>query len=227
MSQSGVSFDSIGEQIRTILRERILAGFYRVGQRLVEVDIAQEFDVSRTPVRNAILRLEAEGLVQLYPRKGVIVSALTEPQILEVFEIRLALEPLAVELAARYRTPLVIKTLDKLLESMETALEAGDESKLAMAHVHFHRTIYEAANRPRLLDILSGLLGLSQHFSQESYRFFGRDAAALNEHQWIAEAIRVRDTAAAARLASQHIVAAKDTFLRIPEMDLQRDAQPE
>ncbi|QQE78655.1 GntR family transcriptional regulator [Alicyclobacillus sp. SO9] len=210
-----LSTDSISEQIRQILRDRILDGTFHPGQRLLEHALAEEFMVSRTPIREAVLRLEVEGLVTTNPRRGISVSMVSKEQVLELFEIRLLLEPMAVELASQRRTQAELERLREALQAMDETLSSLDDTKLDEHHAQFHKTIYQAAHSPRLLEILSGLLGDIRRFARQSYTFFGRDKEAMREHWALLDAISQGDGQRAFQLSRIHIEQSKKVYMKV------------
>ncbi|QQE78650.1 GntR family transcriptional regulator [Alicyclobacillus sp. SO9] len=210
-----ISSESIGEQVRMILRQRILDGTYRSGEKLVEKDISIELGVSRTPIRDAMIRLETEGLIKNITHKGPIVSVISPQEFFEIFDLRFALEPMAVELATRNASREVIDKLADLAEKMELALEQGDDTAVSGYNIAFHCAVYEAANRKRLLEMLSSLLDSIQLFAQEGYKAFGRSAQAMKEHRLLVDAIRRQDVEAAISVAKKHIEGAKTAYLKL------------
>ncbi|MCL6445856.1 MAG: GntR family transcriptional regulator [Alicyclobacillus sp.] len=206
------SFDPISDQIRLILRRRIIDGTYEAGHRLFEKDLAAEFRVSRTPVRDALRRLVGEGLVEIIPRKGVVVTGMSPNEVLEVFDLRLVLEPLAVQRATRRLTPDIVADLEGILDKMRQARESGNEDELSDLHVRFHMTMYQAASSPRLLDMLATLVDSIQRFSRDTYRVSSRYEEAMTEHAQILEAVRNGDEARAVQLTREHILAARRAY---------------
>ncbi|MCL6547288.1 MAG: GntR family transcriptional regulator [Alicyclobacillus sp.] len=209
------SFDPISDRIRLLIRQRILDGTYKAGQRLLETDLAKEFRVSRTPIRDALRRLDGEGLVEIIPRKGVVVTGMSPDEVLDIFELRMALETLAVRKACQRITPDIARFLQELLDQMDQARIEGLEDELSNLHIQFHLTIYRTAGSPRLYDMLSSLTDAIQRFSKNTYRVSGRDQQAMSEHRQILEAIIQRDEQRAAELTEQHIRAARTAYLNL------------
>ncbi|MBX5436423.1 MAG: GntR family transcriptional regulator [Alicyclobacillaceae bacterium] len=209
------SFDPISDRIRQLIRQRILDGTYKAGQRLLETDLAKEFRVSRTPIRDALRRLDGEGLVEIIPRKGVVVTGMSPDEVLDMFELRMVLETLAVRRACQRITPDMVRTLQEILDQMDRARRDNLEDELSNLHIQFHQMIHQAAGSPRLYDMLSSLTDAIRRFSKNTYRVSGRDQQAMLEHRQILKAIVDKDEERAAELTRQHIAAAKSAYLRL------------
>lgn len=142
------------------LRQAILRGELKPGERLMEIRLANQLGVSRTPIREAIRMLELDGLVIMVPRKGAQVAQITEKDLNDVLEVRLGLEELAVKLACQRITESELQKLYQASRSFEQMLETtetDDLQKLAQADVAFHDVIYQATNNERLIQLLNNL----------------------------------------------------------------------
>ena len=124
------------------LRQAILRGELKPGERLMEIQLANKLGVSRTPIREAIRKLELEGLVLMIPRKGAEVAEITEKSLKDVLEVRRALEELAVEIACEKMTAQQIEELKAAAKEFEVTLKSKDVTKYAEADVKFHDVIY-------------------------------------------------------------------------------------
>lgn len=193
------------------LREAIMGGALKPGERLMETQLAEELGVSRTPVREAIRKLELEKFVVMIPRKGAYVAGVSLKDISEVFEIRSALEGLAANLAAERIT-------DDELEQMERVLfyrsddEAVDLEQLVKSDTDFHALVYQASRNERLIHILANLREQIQRFRATSLAVPGRMKLAVDEHRMIVEALRNHNSEEAQALAIAHIVAAENVM---------------
>ena len=132
------------------LRSAILEGKLKSGQRLMEVQLAEQLGVSRTPVREAIRKLELEGLVVMLPRKGAYVANISVKDLMDVLEIRASLEGLGASLAAERRTEEDIKNLEEIEEEFEQAVITQDIDMLLKKDIEFHECIFKAANNKKL-----------------------------------------------------------------------------
>lgn len=146
------------------LRQAILRGELKPGERLMEIQLANKLGVSRTPIREAIRKLELEGLVLMIPRKGAEVAEITEKSLKDVLEIRRALEDLAVRLACEKITEEELKELKIAGDEFKKVLKSQDITEVAEADVRFHDVIYMATDNPKLIQLLN-------NFREQMYRF--------------------------------------------------------
>ena len=146
------------------LRKAILRGELKPGERLMEIQLANKLGVSRTPIREAIRKLELEGLVLMIPRKGAEVAQITEKNMQDVLEVRKALEELSVQLACERITPEQVEEMKMAAEDFRKVLKSGDVTKIAEADVKFHDIIFAATNNQRLITLLNNL-------REQMYRF--------------------------------------------------------
>ena len=139
------------------LRQAILRGELKPGERLMEVRLAKKLGVSRTPIREAIRKLELEGLVLMIPRRGAEVAEITEKSMRDVLEVRRALEVLAVSLSCDRISGEQIEALKEAAEEFDRSLTLDDVTRTAEADVHFHDIIYRSTDNQRLIQLLSNL----------------------------------------------------------------------
>ena len=139
------------------LREAILKGELKPGERLMELQLASKLGVSRTPIREAIRMLQQEGLAVTIPRRGAEVAKMTEKNMEDVLQIREALEILAVQLACEKVTEQQVLKLEEAVEEFERAVKTGDLKQIAQSDIDFHDKIYEAADNPRLVNLLNNI----------------------------------------------------------------------
>lgn len=202
------------ELVFEALREAIVNGTLAPGERLMEVQLAEELGVSRTPVREAIRRLELEGYVVMVPRKGAYVASMSAKDVADVFEIRAALEGLAAELAAERITEEELEELERKLHYVALRVEQGDLERLVEADTEFHDLLYRASRNQRLVQILGNLREQIQRFRAASLATPGRMQETLEEHKKIVEAVAERNGALARRLAEEHIENAENRMLQ-------------
>jgi DNA-binding GntR family transcriptional regulator len=201
------------ERVREYLEKRIIEGDLRPGQRLIEKDISQELGLSRSPVREALRSLTADGLVEFHPRRGGYVTYFSLEEIGDTFLVFEALETLSTGLAATGITGPQIKALRRLLLDMRRAVAADDVGKYFQLNARFHQTIYQAAgNRP--LERL--LLNLGKQLTR--FRFAalgtpGRVAISLQEHRRLVAALERGDEARAIELARLSVIHARRALL--------------
>jgi DNA-binding GntR family transcriptional regulator len=199
------------------MREAILSGVLEPGERLMEIQLAEEMGVSRTPVREAIRKLELENFVVMIPRKGAYVAGVSHKDVADVFEIRSALEGLAAGLAAE-------RVTDEELEQMEQALffrsSEGelDLEQIVKSDTDFHALVYKASRNERLIQILANLREQIQRFRSTSLAVPGRNKDAIEEHRMIVEALRNHNVEEAQSLAMSHIVTAENIMFETLRM---------
>ena len=139
------------------LRKAILTGQLKPGERLMEVHLANRLGVSRTPIREAIRKLELEGLVLMIPRKGAEVARISEKSLREVLEVRRSLEELATELACQRMEDEALLELEEAQENFRSAVQKGDLMNIAETDEHYHDVIYHGTGNSRLVQILNNL----------------------------------------------------------------------
>lgn len=209
------SFRPLGEIVYESLRDAIVKQVFKPGERLMEVDLAGEMGVSRTPIREAIRKLEMEGYVVMIPRKGAYVAGLSIKDINEVFEIRGALESLAAGLAAQRATNEEIEEMEEKLALGAKHFESSDLLKTIEADTKFHDMVFSASKNSRLLAMVKELREQVQRFRTTTLAVPGRMKFALDEHRRIVEAIAMRDAETARRLAMEHIESAEAALLEV------------
>ncbi|MDK2820131.1 MAG: hypothetical protein PWP31_96 [Clostridia bacterium] len=205
-------YQPVREEAYYALREAILTGALEPGTRLVERKVAKQLGVSRTPVREAIRRLEIEGLVEHLPKRGVVVSWMSDKEAGEVYNIRAVLEGLAARLAAKNIKPTQQVKLMDLVNDMEEAYKENDSCQLQRLHIKFNEIIYEAANSSRLHHLINNLVDYIVGFTKVSYNVPGRVEEDIKEHRELAEAIVNRDIDKAEKMARKHIENASNAY---------------
>lgn len=187
------------------LRQAILRGELKPGERLMEIQLANKLGVSRTPIREAIRKLELEGLVLMIPRRGAEVAEITEKSLRDVLEVRGALEELAVKLACQKITDEQIEELRVAEKEFEEALSSGDVTIYAEADVKFHDVIYRATDNQRLIQLLFNLREQMYRYRVEYLKREEAHGTLLVEHKHIIETIANRDSEAAMDAVCKHI----------------------
>ena len=172
------------------LRKAILRG---------ELKLANKLGVSRTPIREAIRKLELEGLVLMIPRKGAEVAQITEKNMQDVLEVRKALEELSVQLACERITPEQVEEMKMAAEDFRKVLKSGDVTKIAEADVKFHDIIFAATNNQRLITLLNNLREQMYRFQKECY------PQLLEEHDKLIALISGGEVEEACELMGCHI----------------------
>lgn len=196
----------------TLILEAIDAGLYRPGDRLVESELAERFGVSRTPVREALQRLETQSMLARDGR-SLIVASLDHNQLAELYVVRAELEALAARLAAKHAAPEEIRVLQDMVR--EDRAQVDDPLTLSRANKRFHRQIHLASHNRYLVQQLDLVHRSMALVATTSLAAEGRGEAALAEHQAIVEAIRAGDGEGAALALRRHISEAFETRLKL------------
>ena len=197
----------------SLILEAIEAGTYKPGDRLVEQELAEQLGVSRTPVREALQRLETQAMLTRDGR-SLIVATLDHNQLAELYAVRSELEGLAARLAARHATDEELRVLRGMAED-DIALLGGDPRALARANKRFHRQIHLASHNRFLVQQLDLVHRSMALMANTSFAAEGRDVAGLAEHAAIVRALEARDGAAAHAALCTHISRAYETRLRV------------
>ncbi len=203
------------DTVADIVREAILDGVLTPGTWLREAELAQELSVSRTPIRDALRSLAAEGLLTLHANQGAVVAAMTADDIVELYAIRETLEGMAARLAARRASPRVLDNLHGLLSEMARAGQERQFRELSDLNLDFHRSVRQATANRYLDRCLTDVEHAVRRFRYATYELPGRVADSLAEHSAIAEAIGARDPESAAREAMAHMRRLAELRLRM------------
>ena len=187
------------------LRRAILRGELVPGQRLMEIQIAEKMGVSRTPVREAIRKLELDGLVEVIPRKGAEVAHMSGKNLRDVLEVRRALEELAGELACQRMTAGKFKELEQANHRFASVLGSSDIKVIAQADEDFHAVIYRATENERLIQMVNHLLEQMYRYRIEHIKDKSQRKILVQEHQEIMQALADRDPEAARQAIRSHI----------------------
>ncbi|MCR5757613.1 MAG: GntR family transcriptional regulator [Selenomonas sp.] len=211
------SYQPLREVVCESLREAIRNGVLRPGERVMEIQLAEELGVSRTPVREALRKLELEGYVVMMPRRGTYVASMSIRDINEIFEIRTALESLSNGLAADHITDEELEHLQRLLVIIGGYIKEGNIDKIVETDIEFHDTMYHAARNERLVGVISNLRDQLTRFRTLSMSYPGRLEETLEEHRLIVEAIANGDRKTASKAAERHMENSEKTLLKAME----------
>lgn len=187
------------------LRQAILRGEMEPGERLMEIQLAQKLGVSRTPIREAIRKLELEGLVVMIPRKGAEVAHITEKDMRDVLEVRCTLEELAVTLACKNVTDERISELIAANKVFEAAIISKDVVNIVDADVQFHDIIYSMTDNVRLIQIINKLREQMYRYRLEYVKDARTHSILISEHNDIIEQLSKKNVEAAKSVVRQHI----------------------
>ncbi|WP_330377346.1 GntR family transcriptional regulator [Cellulosilyticum ruminicola] len=196
---------SLRERVFQTIRQSILNGKYKSGDTLRESAIANELNVSRTPVREAIRQLQLEGLVHSIPNKETVVCGITEEDVQDIFMVRGKLEGIAGRLAAERITEEELEKMEEILELTEFYASKGDITKLENLDHTFHDVIYNATKSKIIKQVLSDFHMYIQQARKKSMATPGRVSLLIEEHRGIYEAIKNRDGDKAEELINAHL----------------------
>ena len=188
------------------LRQAIITGEFAPGERLMEISLANRLGVSRTPVREAIRKLELEGLVIMIPRKGAQVARITEKNLRDVIEIRTVLEEFAAVLACELIDQAVLHDLRQAHEDFIRSVENGDILDIVDKDETFHDTIFRATNNDRLISIINNLREQFYRYRMEYVKDIRQRSNLVEEHRELLDAISSRDSIKAKELMKTHLL---------------------
>ncbi|MGL4243212.1 MAG: FCD domain-containing protein [Beijerinckiaceae bacterium] len=205
----------LGGVIAEELERMIMAGEIRPGERINEQQLAQRFNVSRGPIREAVRALEGGGLVEASPNRGVFVRRLGVDEVRELYDIRAALFGLAGKLMAERATPQEVARLEELLSAMERAADARDFDAYYPLNLAFHEAIVDGSGNRTLANQYRSFVRTLTLFRARSLVQGGGLAVSNREHREMVSAIAARDPTWAHEAHWRHVAAAKDRLLRV------------
>jgi DNA-binding GntR family transcriptional regulator len=196
---------TLWEQVRGRLREDILAGELAPGTVLSEVALARSFGTSRGPIREALGRLASEGLVTITPRRGAIITELTRDEFVGAYQVREALETLAMRLAVPRLTEADISRLRALHEEMVQHAKRGEVNAFFAANAGFHELFVASSGNQKLEEMYRLLMDQMGRYLARSLALRGSVERSIAEHAAILDAVEAGDVERAARLLADHI----------------------
>jgi len=201
------------------LRQEILTGKLKPGERLMEIHLANKLGVSRTPIREAIRKLELEGLVIMIPRRGAEVAQITWKNLKEVLEVRRALDILVIELACERMSSEALEKLYKACENFSEATKTKDTRKIAEADVELHDIITASAGNGRLTQLLNNLAEQMYRYRFEYLKDESQHEMLVQEHYEMYQSILNKDKISAARVAGKHIDNQEEAIIRLLRLE--------
>ncbi len=196
---------SLTEEIAAIIRERILDGTYAIGEKIPEAPLSNELRVSRTPIRHAFQQLAQEGLVEMIPNRGTFARGFTKRDVQDIYEVRKALEALAMEWAVERIGEEELQTLREIVDQMEFYTLKQNYQRVMEANREFHETIYRASRSRFLSHILKSYQEYVQQARKKTVQEPEYLESILEEHKKILRALEEKDGKAAMRLVNQHL----------------------
>lgn len=204
----------LGQHVFEQLKQAIIQGDVAPGDRLVESRIAEAMDISRTPVREAIHKLEREGLLRKLPRGGFSVVSLTRQDIEETFGIRCVLERYAARLAAINHKEEELDPLEERIREFQKCLDAGRMDDLPRINTAFHNHLYDLCKSPKLIKMISDLRDQIYRFRRIILNVEAMAKVSNQDHRKMLKAIRERDTEKVESLVQEHIMRGKEIVQR-------------
>ena len=211
---------SIGDAVYDALRTAIITGDLPPGQRLIEHQLSLQMRTSRIPVREAIKKLEKDGLLEKLPKRGFVVKSMTKAEIEETFGIRAVLESYAAYLATERVTDVLIKRLEASIQAYKDALARNDVEEMTAANAQFHETIYKASGSQKLHALINNFRDYISRYRKTLLvtREFAR--ISLEDHVQMLSAMKEGDKERVEQLVRRHILRGKGIVIR--EMELGR-----
>jgi len=205
MKELSIDNTPLCEKIAETIREYILKGTLKPGDRLTEPKLSEMLGISRTPIREALRILETEGFVEIFPRRGAVVSEITDKDVDDIFVLKVKLESLAAKLAVKNLTDEDIKRLKEINDKMEKSAKARNVSNLIKLNAEFHNVFITKSKNSRLEKFLLSLLRQFKRATAYSFTEAGRIYQVLEEHVQIVEAFEERDAEKVEKLVEKHI----------------------
>jgi len=205
------------EELRLQLADEIVRGVYAPGAPLDETRIANRFNVSRTPVREAIRLLAASGLVEVRPHRAAVVARPDANQLAEMFEAMAGLEGLCAGYAAERMTIAERHALEEIHERLRVLIQSGDPQQYHEVNEAFHNAIYEGAHNAYLADLTLSTRSRVQPFRRAQFRNLGRLAKSHIEHDRVVEAILRGEKAVASAAMNEHIILVREEYQHYSE----------
>ena len=222
--QNALQFEKISDiqllkhKVYEAIKRRIIDLTLPPGEQLVEQRLAEGLGVSKSPVREALLRLEREGLVYTLPFKGCFVAEITEKEIHEIFQFREALEAFCLKKACRSFSEEEMRKVKEILSEANEALQQENINRCVEYNIQFHDFIFSKSNNERIIHAYSMLRDELNRYWNIARRILGRVAKSQKEHIWILEAIEQRDEFEAERRLSEHLHSLLDDFINSKEL---------
>lgn len=196
---------SMREKVYDTLKQMIIDGVIKPGERIIETEYSNKFQISRTPIREAIRMLELEGLVESQTTGGVIVKTLTREEISEIYKIRIALESLIIEEIIKKINNQNIKKLEKVLKNTKKAFEVKDIEKVFSLFTEFNQILYDIASLPKVTGMINNINLYLKRFRKLSIDNPSRKEEAFEDHVQILEAIKNKELSTAISINRMHL----------------------
>lgn len=202
----------LSEYLKEKIEELIATGFFSPGMKLDEIDLAENFGVSRTPIREALIQLASAGLIEIRPRRGAVVSPINPKKLYEMFEVMAELEAMCARLASRRITEEELKKIKKTHQECNAKEVIDNPDLYYRKNEEFHLALYNASHNDFLIEQTTNLHKRLSSFRRLQLRVRGRIQSSLKEHEEIIDAISKGDAELASQLARQHIIIQGERF---------------
>jgi len=209
-----IKYLGLSEVVYQNIRESIINCRYKSGQRLLLKKISDEMKVSITPVREALKKLEKDGLIKLVPNNGAIVIVLRIRDVIELYDIRRQLECLAVELLAENINKKLLDELDELCDKSDSCLKKGNLNLYVKYNNEFHQLLIKSAQNQRLIKLYNEISGQLSLLASKTANFSGKPEKSVAEHREIIKAIGQKNVELAKRIILGHIKSTKMDILK-------------
>ena len=202
----------LSDRLREAVEEEITTGKLLPGYRLDEVELAKRFNVSRTPIREALNLLLGEGLIEMRPRRGAVVARVTPQRLIEMFEVMAELEAMCAQLAARRMSDEEFAAIEAAHAACRGAVEERDADAYFYANERFHYAIYTASHNNFLFEQAASLQRKLRPYRRLQLRVRNRIQRSFEEHQAIVDALRDENAEQAARSVRNHVIVQGERF---------------
>jgi DNA-binding GntR family transcriptional regulator len=210
----GVKRDTVTSTVASLIKQRIISGDLPGGHQIKQEAIAAELGVSRIPVREALVQLEAEGLVVIHTHRGAVVAELTIEDAVDIFDARILLEPFMIKCAIERATDRDVADVRSTLAAYHQGVKnSASPAELSRLNWALHTAMSRPAARPRTLAVLQSLYGSADRYLRLQIDEKTAQIRAVDDHDALTEAFAVRDAAKAAKLLKKHIVEARDDVI--------------
>jgi DNA-binding GntR family transcriptional regulator len=209
----------MGDTAYDILKEAIIKGTLAQGQKLIETQLSAQMNVSRVPVREAVKKLEQDGLVEKTDKRGFVVKIISKEEIDETFGIRALLESYAAFLATEHIDDGLIRKLDESMEAYKHVLEAGDTERLMQLNTQFHEMIYKASGSQKLYELINNFRDFIYRYRRKLLNNLDFARLSLGDHEKMVKAMRQKDQKKVEHLVKKHILRGKEVILKEMESE--------
>ena len=206
----------IRERVYAYLKTSVLSGRFSPGKRLTEEHLAEEMGVSRTPIREALHKLETEGLIKPLERRGFIVAADSREELEELFDIRATLEGYALRLISETISEETLKRMDRLILKAEDALKRKKIEEIFEWNTQFHDTLHDLiAHKPRIYSMIANVRKYVLRYRKDTLHYLDGAKRTIDGHKKIMLALRLKDPDLCERIMREHIREAKEDALKV------------